>query len=433
MRSVRIALIGMLALALGGCATRGSLNIDCQHFAKYIVKMPRSQLVQDIQEDAGESSAQFVLAEGDARAAYSLEASLAAGAQRASGVQPQLKTGAGGPRTDVLLLSGGGQWGAFGVGFLDRLRTAHPADFPRAKTITGVSTGGLQALFLAVGTDAAFEALKISYAPKSESEVVNRNLKPLAVITGSIAGLKPLKRKVLAALCNDGDAAKGCPLIDALASDASADAFIGFVDAKSGDFYHVSVKLLAHLPKPEAQQCIAGAALASAAMPVFFQQVKVGKRVYYDGGVRQSVFEAAVARKAFAAARAAGVADKSGAPTLYVIRNGPTVLNEDKAPARRADALTNALRAQAIVVNQLEVQSIADLRLSNPTGPIVLITADGYTGFGCPKRPDKAMFSPLFMRCLTRFGAARADRNPPWRPLSKLDVGSDPVSLRLTR
>ena len=431
MRDVRIVLAGMMALALSGCATRGALHIDCPGFANYIVKMPRSQLVQDIQEDAGKLALESTPDKADPRAAYSLDASLEAGVKRASTLQLQLATGSAPARNDVLLLSGGGQWGAFGVGFLDRLRTTHPAQFPRAKTITGVSTGGLQALFLGVGSGAAFEGLKVAYAPKRESDVVNRNAKPLAVITGSIAGLAPLKRKVLAALCNDGLPSHGCPLIDALAADASADVFIGFVDAETGDFYYAPIKYLARLPKPEAQQCIAGAAIASAAMPVFFQQVKVGERTYYDGGVRQSVFEAAVARKAYAAARAMGMQSDPRQPTLYVVRNGPTVLLPDAAPLKKADALTAALRGEAIVVNQLEVQSIADLRLGHPTGPIKLITADGYSEFGCRKEPKDAMFSPTFMACLTRFGAARADRGDAWRPLSELGWGADPASLRL--
>lgn len=445
MLGFRAGLVVIMALALGGCATRGALRIDCPNFANYIVKMPKSRLVEDIQADAGTGSPRVQALASDPRARFSLEASLAAGAR--SAMRPKMLLApeaaiATPPGDAVLLLSGGGQWGAFGVGFLDRLRSAHPDQFPRARTITGVSTGGLQALFLAVGTDPAFAALRQAYAPQSESDIVNRNPQWQAVITGSIAGLAPLKRKVLAALCVDGNPAKGCPMIDALASDASADAFIGFVDAESGDFYYAPIKMMARtLPKAEAQQCIAGAAIASAAMPVFFQQVKVGDRVYYDGGVRQSVFETMVAAQAYAEGRATalmaqsqGMATPPSPPMLYVVRNGPTVLTDDASPQKGADALTNALRAEAIVVNQLEVQSIADLRLADPTGSIGLVTADGFDRppGSCVKEPKDAMFSPSFMACLTRFGAARADRSPPWRALTRIGPGAEPTAVRLS-
>ncbi|MFA6124035.1 MAG: patatin-like phospholipase family protein [Sphingomonas sp.] len=445
---IRGMVIGLIAMALGGCATRGALQIDCPRFANYIIKMPKSRLVEEIQADAGVGSPGIqpgiqALAAGP-HTRFSLEASLAAGARNTmlpkTRLVPEAVTAA--PSGDaVLLLSGGGQWGAFGVGFLDRLRNAHPDQFPRARTITGVSTGGLQALFLAVGTDQTFAALRAAYAPQRESDIVNRNPQWQAVITGSIAGLAPLKRKVLAALCVDGDPAKGCPMIDALASDASADAFIGFVDAESGDFYYAPIKMMARtLAKAEAQQCIAGAAIASAAMPVFFQQVKVGGRVYYDGGVRQSVFETTIAAQAYAEGRAAaalaqsmGMTTPPAPPTLYVVRNGPTVLTDDASPQKGADALTNALRAEAIVVNQLEVQSIADLRLANPTGPIRLVTADGFDRppGACVKEPKEAIFSPTFMACLARFGSARADRTPPWRALTPIVSGAEPSAARL--
>lgn len=445
MLGFRALLVAMMALVLGGCATRGALRIDCPNFANYIVKMPRSRLVEDIQADAGTGRVGVQALAADPRTRFSLEASLAAGARSAMRPKTLLATEAAiatPPGDAVLLLSGGGQWGAFGVGFLDRLRSAHPGDFPRARTITGVSTGGLQALFLAVGTDQAFAALRQAYAPQSESDIVNRNPQWQAVITGSIAGLAPLKRKVLAALCIDGSPAKGCPLIDALASDASADAFIGFVDAESGDFYYAPIKMMARtLPKAEAQQCIAGAAIASAAMPVFFQQVKVGDRVYYDGGVRQSVFETMVAARAYAEGRAAvamaqaqGAATPPPPPSLYVVRNGPTVLTDDASPQKGADALTAALRAEAIVVNQLEVQSIADLRLADPTGAIWLVTADGFDRppGSCVKDPKDAMFSPSFMACLTRFGGARADRSSPWRALTTIGPGNEASAVQLS-
>lgn len=413
---------------LGGCATRGALTVDCPRFRDYIVRLPPSALVQDIQADAGRpGGGQALAAVGPAVGTDPLGDSLAAGA------------GVGGPvtfandkaRRDVLLLSGGGQWGAFGAGFLTRLRATHPDGFPRVRTITGISTGGLQSLFLAVGDDAAMAEMLRRYQPAREPELVDRNAQWKAAITGSLAGLKPLRRAILGTLCTGGDPGRGCPMIDALAAEGGPDAFIGFVDAETGEFHYAPVRVLARLPdRREAQQCIAGAALASAAMPVFFQQVRVGGRTFYDGGVRQSVFEVAVAGRAFAAASAANAPTP---PTLFVVRNGPTVLAADPERQSDAAALGNALRAEAIIVNQLEVQSIADLRLAHPTGPIRLVTADGFDkgATPCVKARGGVMFDPAFMRCLRHFGEQRAERDQPWRELGELLPGTSSAELRL--
>jgi predicted patatin/cPLA2 family phospholipase len=61
-----------------------------------------------------------------------------------------------GDRTlDILLLSGGGQHGAYGVGFLRGWRNRADAPMPRFDLVTGISTGALQAPFALLGTDEA--------------------------------------------------------------------------------------------------------------------------------------------------------------------------------------------------------------------------------------------------------------------------------------
>src|SRR6187551_3843657 len=65
-----------------------------------------------------------------------------------------------GDRTlDVLMLSGGGQNGAFGAGFLRGWQSRADARFPAFDLVTGISTGALQAPFALVGTKAAIDTL----------------------------------------------------------------------------------------------------------------------------------------------------------------------------------------------------------------------------------------------------------------------------------
>jgi hypothetical protein len=64
---------------------------------------------------------------------------------------------------DVLMLSGGGQNGAYGVGFMRGWRARRDAPMPTFDLITAISTGALQAPFVLLGTEAAQDTLTSLY------------------------------------------------------------------------------------------------------------------------------------------------------------------------------------------------------------------------------------------------------------------------------
>lgn len=420
----KYGLVLIFALPLAACATSGAIDIACRDFdhpdPRYSLrqKLPPSALEQQIQ--SGGAEAAIARTELDA----GIEAAIRPVTDRPVIDRPVADRETAPRGRHYLLLSGGGQWGAFGSQFLaERHRQGQ---LPPFRIITGVSTGGLQALFLGVGTDQAFDALVSAYTPDREADIVDRHPQWQAAIRGSIAGLKPLKRRIEQRLCPD--TARPC-LIDALAQ-SGKQILIGFVEADSGSFYYVDAVRVARLPdRAQARACLTAAALASAAMPVFFQQVRINGVTYYDGGVRQSVFEGRIAE---GIGRAEASLARSGgsvpAGQLFVVRNGPTTLAPDAGANAAADALTNALRAEAIIVNQLEVGSIAALRLERPRDPIFLLTAQGWdrhpdpaqAGAVCHKTDPAAMFDMGFMACLRDFGKNRAQGASPWIALSPI-------------
>jgi len=70
-----------------------------------------------------------------------------------------------GDRTiDILMLSGGGQNGAFGTGFLRGWLSRTDAPMPRFDLVTGISTGALQAPYALLGTKAALDSITATYA-----------------------------------------------------------------------------------------------------------------------------------------------------------------------------------------------------------------------------------------------------------------------------
>lgn len=75
-----------------------------------------------------------------------------------------------GDRTvDILLLSGGGQNGAYGAGFLRGWKGRADAPMPTFDLVTGVSTGALQAPFVFLGTAPALDTLSALYRRAAES------------------------------------------------------------------------------------------------------------------------------------------------------------------------------------------------------------------------------------------------------------------------
>ncbi|WP_411279264.1 patatin-like phospholipase family protein [Gemmatimonas sp.] len=75
-----------------------------------------------------------------------------------------------GDRTvDVLMLSGGGQNGAFGVGFLRGWQQRASDSMPRFDLVTGISTGALQAPYALIGTPSAIDTITALYARAAKS------------------------------------------------------------------------------------------------------------------------------------------------------------------------------------------------------------------------------------------------------------------------
>jgi hypothetical protein len=75
-----------------------------------------------------------------------------------------------GDRTlDLLFLSGGGQHGAYGAGFLRGWRARADSAMPRFDLVSGISAGALEAPFALLGTKPAFDTLAALYHRAAES------------------------------------------------------------------------------------------------------------------------------------------------------------------------------------------------------------------------------------------------------------------------
>lgn len=346
----------------------------------------------------------------------------------------------------VLMLSGGGAWGAFGAAYLNAIERRDWA------VVTGVSTGALQGLFVAAGD---YSALEKAYRIETDDALATPNGLWGLAFRGSENDISPLRAKVMAYLLPPDGAES--PLLRMARPDRPAFS-VAMVEARTGDLkaVHISKMIRAELgldPRPapaklqRVAECVAGVALASSSIPVRLTPVRIDGHTYLDGGVRSSVFDTAIGQRMrkFSAKSTASVQ-----PHLYVIRNGPTIVFRDvedqKHPGAAVDARPDimrvGLRGYSTIVNQNELMSIASLRLNYPRGPISVISADGFNTpvrvvledgailanpRPCGPRPN-ALFSKEFMTCLANWGNYKARNGPGLIKLEELEIKLAPAA-----
>lgn len=199
------------------------------------------------------------------------------------------------PTWDVLVLSAGGQLGAYGAGFLQGWGERSDLSPNRADIdmITGVSTGAMMATYVYLGSssDPAVRTqydtlLRALYTTLRDEDVVRKREGIEFLWANSIYDTAPLRERVTSLITDE--------LLDALVEEADRShrlLFVGAVDADSGRFdYFDLVAMARDTANPERRSCYAAAILASAAIPGAFSPVFINDRMYIDGGARRYAF-----------------------------------------------------------------------------------------------------------------------------------------------
>jgi len=186
---------------------------------------------------------------------------------------------------DVLAISGGGDYGAFGTGFLVGWGSA-PADFKRPDfdCVTGVSTGALISPFAYVGTDEAYRTVENFYRnPKSDWVSMHEPFffMPWNPSFATIPGLRRdltgvIDQKFAVQMAEQSKNGK-LLLVAASNLDLSRQRYwhmgpYAVEGAKTGDLEPIHKRLL-----------------ASSAIPVVFPPVEIDGFLYADGGVTANV------------------------------------------------------------------------------------------------------------------------------------------------
>jgi hypothetical protein len=185
---------------------------------------------------------------------------------------------------DILAISGGGDYGAFGTGFLVGWGAA-PGDFKRPDfdCVTGVSTGALISPFAYVGTDESYKTVENFYRnPKSDWVSMHEPFfLPWNASFATIPGLNRdlrgvIDQKFVEQMATQADQGK-LLLVAASNLDLSRQRYwhmgpYAVEGAKTGDLDPIHKRLL-----------------ASSAIPVVFPPVEIDGFLYADGGVTANV------------------------------------------------------------------------------------------------------------------------------------------------
>jgi len=222
---------------------------------------------------------------------------------------------------DLLALSGGGSYGAFGAGVLCgwSARGTRP-DF---KVVTGVSTGSLQATPAFLGSE--YDGLmKRLYTEITNSDIYEKRSLIGGLVADGTMDTAPLRRLL--------DAAIDDKVLAAVAAKHARGhrLFVGTTNMDASDFVMWDMGAIASSRRPDARQRYIDVLVASCSVPVLFPpvyfDVNVGGTKYYemhaDGGAEAQVFFRGFMLDLEDALQDAGINAAHVKGRLFIIRNG---------------------------------------------------------------------------------------------------------------
>lgn len=269
-RASVLVIMVTLAMSLGGC-TRGLCESDsaipawavsCAQLAEL---PPGSRQAHEATQDLQRS----------------LVTEMQADLRRQLDRSPSRPMAAAPPTRRVLLLSGGGQLGAYGAGSL--VAWTARDDRPEFDIVTGVSTGALIATFAFLGSEYD-HVLTDGYTQITTRDILQSRPLLCLPLADSLATTDGLRRLIEKQVTMD--------VLDAVAAEYARgrSLWIGVVELKTGLFLPVNLGEIASRGDPAALRDYRDAVLASASIPVMFPPVCRGGFAFVDGGTRQNIF-----------------------------------------------------------------------------------------------------------------------------------------------
>lgn len=304
---------------------------------------------------------------------------------------------------DVLVLSGGGEDGAFGAGLLTQW--TREGTRPRFRVVTGVSTGALAAPFAFLGP-ARDAQLREVYTETDMSRVLAWRYWTSALLADALGDSAPLAATIARFL----DQAM-LDEIGAAYEDGRA-LLIGTtdLDARRGVVWNIGA--IARSGSPQALNLVRRVLLASASIPgafppVMFDVEAEGQRyeeMHVDGGAVAQLFlfpeRVAFAQRA---------RERTRAPTrIWVIRNGRLRPQREMTTRRTVSVLAAAVSTMTQASGGYDVTRIWLRAQRAGVGFNLAFVGEDFA------RPYETAFDPAYMRALFEYGEARVRAGTAW-------------------
>ena len=256
----------------------------------------------------------------------------------------------------VLILSAGGQYGAFGAGFLTGWSRNTATPRPDFKMVTGVSAGAYLAPVAFAGSD--FDYLLEPWNGLG-SEDVFRQRSPLALLRSpSFAAPDPLEALLQRQLTDN--------LITRLAErNADSQLLVSAVALESSQAQIFDLgQLAAGAADPDTKRsCMTEGLLASGAIPGLFPPRNINGELFLDGGLRDQLFLGAVEEGRLRGERDTG---RSVRFQAHVVLNGALELPSEKVEDTLISYVVKSTQILADEVLRSSVQRVIDFADDRP-------------------------------------------------------------------
>jgi hypothetical protein len=198
------------------------------------------------------------------------------------------------PTIDVLVISGGGDWGAFGAGVLKGWgRVRGELARPQFDVVTGVSTGALIAPFAFVGDDESIDRIVHLYRNPQKDVAVSRGLLFFLPNNPSFYTLPGLERELRTALDRS--------MIERIAAAASDNRtlLVNTTNIDLGDMrpWNIVAEARTALASNN-EDHVRAILLASAGIPAVFPARGIGDYLFVDGAITGNILYAGRTREA---------------------------------------------------------------------------------------------------------------------------------------
>ena len=323
------------------------------------------------------------------------------------------------PPTSYLAISGGGDRGAFGAGFLNGWTQAGTR--PQFKLVTGVSTGALIAPFAFLGPEYD-KTLKAIFTSVSQKDIEVRRFFASALLDDALADTTPLAQ-LLKLHVNQA-------LIDAIAAEYAKGRllFIGTTDLDARRPVIWNVTKIAASGRPESIELLRKVMLASAAIPGEFPPVMLdvvanGKNyqeMHVDGGATTQIF---LDWGAFPMQEVAVAQHASRERKVYALVNFR--LDPDWGEVERR-TLPITFQAISTLIQYQVIMDLYRVYTTTQSDGIDFNLAYIPATF---QAPHTAEFEPTFMRKLYEVGFKVAAAGYPWTKHPPLQIDSDHKQL----